>query len=410
VIPTQASLEFVGAAVWNALGGEAVASGVFDAGPGHIELARGADLVVIAPATANLMARLAAGMADDLLSATVLACSAPLLLFPAMHTQMWRAPATQANVATLRSRGVQVHEPGVGRLAGRDSGPGRMVEPDEISRIVLGELDALGAPGGRGEAGSIGEGAEGVGGLGRGVAYSQTAAGALGGRRVVVTAGGTREPIDPVRYLANRSSGRQGIAIAQAALAAGAEVLVIAANVELEAPAGAERVDVETAAELHKATLQAAGGADIVVMAAAVADFTPASPSEAKIPRGGREDLTLRLVATPDILGDLLARRAEGQLVVGFAAETGPTEADSLARGKAKARAKGADLTVVNDVSAGRGFGQPDNAVWILDRDGQQVAACAGSKRQVADAIVQALSARLPARERGESEQQNLHL
>jgi phosphopantothenoylcysteine decarboxylase/phosphopantothenate--cysteine ligase len=225
-------------------------------------------------------------------------------------------------------------------------------------------------------------------------AHSASSTGArecLAGRRVVVSAGGTREPIDPVRYVANRSSGRQGIAIAEVALARGAEVRLVAANVALGAPAGVERVDVETAGDLHEAMMNAARWADIVVMAAAVADFTPADPASAKISRRGRGEMTLRLVPTRDVLADLIAARRDGQIVVGFAAETGDDAAGVLARGQAKARAKGADLTVVNDVSGGRAFGAPTNEVRILDRAGDVVGSASGPKLTVAEAIMAAV-------------------
>jgi phosphopantothenoylcysteine decarboxylase/phosphopantothenate--cysteine ligase len=342
-----------------------------DGGAGHVRLGTEADLVVVAPATADLIARIAAGLADDLLTATLLATAAPVVLFPSMHTQMWCSAATRANVATLRARGVEVTEPASGPLAGTDAGPGRMVEPEDIAAWVLDRLSS-GAHGP--VAGSRAPGRE-----------------CLAGRRVVVSAGGTREPIDPVRYVANRSSGRQGIAVAEAARACGAEVRLVAANVTLAAPADVERVDVETAGELHDAMVRAAQWADIVVMAAAVADFTPADPASDKIPRRGREDMTLRLIPTPDVLADLIAARPAGQVVVGFAAETGDGAGGALARGQTKARAKGADLTVVNDVSGGRGFATPDNAVWILDRAGNVVGSASGPKLAVAEAIMSAV-------------------
>jgi phosphopantothenoylcysteine decarboxylase/phosphopantothenate--cysteine ligase len=370
VVPTPAALRFVGAAVWEAISGEPAVAGIFDDGANHVGLGRSADLVVVAPATADLLARIAAGLADDLLTATVLASSAPLLLAPAMHGNMWRAPATSANVATLTARGVHFIGPERGRLAGPDSDIGRMAEPDQIAAAASALLRA-------------------------------DDDGPLAGRRVVVTAGGTREPIDPVRFIGNRSSGRQGVALAEAAEALGASVELIAANLEVSAPPAArwDRTDVATASQLREATLAAAGGADIVIMAAAVADFTPAVLADVKIKRAGRERLTLELAPTADILAELVAARRPGQVIVGFAAETGDDAAGVLALGQAKACAKGADLIALNDVSGGRVFGAQDSAVWLLDAAGQVVGEARGGKREVADAIMSAVAARLPARD-----------
>lgn len=363
-MPTRSSLEFVGRATWEALSGHAVTTDVFDDVPAveHVRLGREAELVVVAPATADLLARAAAGRCDDLLTAALLTVRCPVLLVPAMHTEMWQHPATRANVETLRARGVHVMEPAVGRLTGVDSGPGRMPEPPEIERVAL----ALLAP--------------------------QD----LAGRRVVVSAGGTREPVDPVRFLGNRSSGRQGYALARAAARRGADVTIVAANVALPAPHGCRVVPVETSEELAVAVRDAARGADVVVMAAAVADFRPASPADTKIKKtddGGAP--TLELVRTPDVLAGLVAAREPGQVIVGFAAETGDDTASVLEHGAAKARRKGADLLAVNPVGAGVGFGDVGNAVTLLDASGEVVGRAAGSKDEVAAAIWDAVSPRL---------------
>jgi phosphopantothenoylcysteine decarboxylase/phosphopantothenate--cysteine ligase len=366
VIPTRASLEFVGRATWEALSGEPAPSEVFEdvQHVPHVELGKGADLVVVAPATADLLARAATGRADDLLTATLLTARCPVLLAPAMHTEMWEHPATRANVATLRSRGVHVLEPASGRLTGADTGPGRLPEPEDIAAAALALVGGTDAPHD------------------------------LAGQHVVISAGGTREPLDPVRFLGNRSSGRQGFALAEAALARGARVTLVAANVTLPAPPRAGLVAVETTEELRAAVRAAAKDADVVVMAAAVADFRPATTAETKIkkrPDGSAP--VLELVETPDILAELAAHRLRaGQLVVGFAAETGDSDASVLEHGSAKARRKRADLLVVNAVGAGRGFGTADNAVTILDVHGEAVASAAGSKAAVAHAVWDAVA------------------
>lgn len=369
VVPTRAALEFVGRATWEALSGQPATPEVFDdvTGVTHVALGHEADLVVVAPATADLLARAAAGLADDLLTTTLLVARCPVLVAPAMHTQMWEHPATVANVATLRARGVHVLEPAVGRLTGADSGAGRLPEPEEIAAAAF----ALLAPGARD----------------------------LTGRHVVVSAGGTREPLDPVRFLGNRSSGRQGIALAAAAARRGAVVTLVAANVALPVGPGVEVVRVETAEQLRDAVRAAAKEADAVVMAAAVADFRPAATAAAKIKKQpGGVVPSLELVETPDILAELAARRLRaGQVVVGFAAETGDADGDVLAHGRAKALRKGADLLVVNAVGEGRGFGTADNDVVILDATGEQVARAAGSKDEVAHAVWDAVLPLLPS-------------
>ena len=365
VVPTEAALNFVGAATWAALSGKPVYTDVWSGAHEvpHVQLGQQADLVVVAPATADLLARAAHGMADDLLTNVLLTARCPVVFAPAMHTEMWQHPATQANVATLRSRGVVVIEPGTGRLTGADSGPGRLPEPVEIFALTRRLL-------------------------------SRSASRHLldlAGRRVVVSAGGTREPLDPVRFLGNRSSGRQGYALAATALARGAEVTLVAANVTLPDPAGAKIVRVGTADELYVAMGEAAAGVDVVVMAAAVADFRPVSASTSKIKKSGGAPRTIELVENPDILAALVRSRRSGQVFVGFAAET----EDALANARAKLERKGADLLVVNDVGAGKGFEVADNAATILGRDGLRVDVAFGPKETLADAVWDAVVALL---------------
>ena len=359
VVPTRASLEFVGRATWEALSGHPATTEVFDdvQAVEHVSLGKTADLVIVAPATADLLARAASGRSDDLLTAALLTARCPVLMAPAMHTEMWEHPATQENVATLRRRGTHVLEPDSGRLTGADSGPGRLPEPADIVRAAL---DLVGRRAGRD----------------------------LAGRRVVVTAGGTREPIDPVRFLGNRSSGRQGYALAAAAAQRGALVTLVAANVELVPPPGVRVVHVETTAELRDAVRAAAGTADVVVMAAAVADFRPLETSTSKIKKSGSGAPTIELTTNPDILSELAAERLHpGQVVVGFAAETGDATGGVLEHGRAKARRKGADLLVINAVGPGRGFGVAHNDVTVVDGEGHDVARAHGSKDDVAQAV-----------------------
>jgi phosphopantothenoylcysteine decarboxylase/phosphopantothenate--cysteine ligase len=373
VVPTASALRFVGAPTWAALSGHPVHTDVWSDvhEVPHVRLGQSADLVVVAPATADLLARAATGRADDLLAATLLTARCPVLYAPAMHTEMWEHPATQANVATLRSRGAVVLDPAAGRLTGADSGPGRLPEPAEIFAAARTLLD-------RSSRASS---------LAGGLALD------LAGRHVVVSAGGTREPLDPVRFLGNRSSGRQGYAVARAALARGAEVTLVAANVELPDPAGAKVVRVRTATEMRDAVREAAATADAVVMVAAVADFRPATTSATKIKKTGSDPDPIALVRNPDILAELAHDRPRpGQVVVGFAAETD----DVLANGRAKLAAKGADLLVVNEVGEGRGFGTADNAATLLGADGSAVDVPLGSKERLADAIWDAVAARLP--------------
>ena len=372
VVPTAAALRFVGAATWEALSGRPVATDVFTDVPGvpHVRLGREADLVVVAPATADLMARAAHGLADDLLTTTLLTARCPVVFVPAMHTEMWDHPATQANVATLRERGALVVEPAVGRLTGVDTGKGRLPEADQIVQVATAVL-----------------------------ARSTTGLGPdLAGRRLVVSAGGTREPLDPVRFLGNRSSGRMGYALAAAAAARGAKVTVVAANVTLPDPAGVDVVTVGTTAELREAVLAAAEGADAVVMAAAPSDFRPVSTSRDKIKKAADGSApVVALEQNPDILAELVTSRggAATPVVVGFAAETGDAQADVLAHGRAKLARKGCDLLVVNDVSAGKVFGREDTEAVLLDAAGSSTPVPAGSKDVLAGIVWDAVAARL---------------
>ena len=360
VVPTRASLEFVGRATWEALSGNPVTTDVFDDVPAveHVALGTSADLVVVAPATADLLARAAAGRADDLLTAALLTARCPVLMAPAMHTEMWEHPATRANVATLRARGVVVLDPDSGRLTGLDTGPGRLPEPAVIAAAALALVEPVRPAD-------------------------------LAGRHVVVSAGGTREAVDPVRFLGNRSTGTQGLALARAAAERGARVTLVAANVALPGPSGVEVVAVETTAELRDAVRAAAASADVVVMAAAVADFRPLTTAVDKIKKvPGQLAASIDLTTNPDILAELAAERLRpDQVVVGFAAETGDDAGTVLDHGRAKARRKGTDLLVINAVGRGRGFGHITNDVTIVDAHGRDVATAAGSKDAVAHAV-----------------------
>ncbi|MFJ4207572.1 bifunctional phosphopantothenoylcysteine decarboxylase/phosphopantothenate--cysteine ligase CoaBC [Paenarthrobacter sp. NPDC089675] len=370
VIPTEAATRFVGVATWEALSGNPVSNSVFDdvEKVNHVRLGHEADLIVVAPATADLLAKAATGQAGDLLTNTLLMAHGPVLFAPAMHTEMWQHAATQANVETLRSRGVTVLEPASGRLTGADSGPGRLPEPEAIFAAAM----ALAG-------GDTTSGAD-------------DRPGPLAGRLVTISAGGTREALDPVRFLGNRSSGKQGAALAAAALAAGATVRFLAAHMDVEPPAGVELVRVESALELREAALKAAADADVVIMAAAVADFRPAEVSDTKIKKvDGEEAPVVRLVRNPDILHELVERRnAAGsqQLIVGFAAETGDAQGDVLEHATAKLKRKGCDLLVVNQVGVGRVFGQDENSVVILSGHGAEPQSATGSKADVAAAVV----------------------
>ena len=366
VVPTRDSLRFVGAATWAALSGQPATPDTWDDvhEVPHVRLGQSADLVLVAPATADVLARAAAGMADDLLAAILLTARCPVVFAPAMHTEMWEHPATQANVSTLRSRGCLVLEPAAGRLTGSDSGPGRLPEPAELYEVVIRVL------------------ARGTGGLRPDLA----------GRRVVVSAGGTREELDPVRFLGNWSSGRQGYALARTAAARGAEVTLVAANVDLADPAGARVVRVTSACQMREAVMSAAQDADAVVMAAAVADYRPAARSDLKIKKSGAAPEPVRLTENPDILRELSQdRRRPGQVIVGFAAETDGV----LQAGQAKLAAKGCDLLVVNQVGAGLAFGTSDNEAVVLAADGAVAKIPLGPKEVLADTVWDLVLARL---------------
>ncbi len=377
VIPTEASLHFVGRATWEALTGEPARSGTFDNVPAveHVMLGQRADIVLVAPATANFLASMAAGEARDLLGNALLATKAPVVVAPAMHTEMWQNPATAANVATLLARGVHVIQPSAGRLTGADSGPGRLPEPEELVAALYAVARSA----------QIDEGAS---------SGTEHEWGDLGGVRIVISAGGTREPIDAVRYLGNRSSGHQGFALAEAARERGADVTVVAANVPLPLGQGIVRVDVETSSQLADAVRSATSQADVVIMAAAVADFRPAESSGAKIKKDGNAR-TLDLVETEDILASLVASKAPHQLMVGFAAETGDDAGSVLDHGRAKALRKGADLLIVNPVGEAVGFGDVPNSVTILDGAGEVVGTSDGTKLVVAHAILDQVATRL---------------
>jgi phosphopantothenoylcysteine decarboxylase/phosphopantothenate--cysteine ligase len=373
VIPTEAATRFVGVATWEALSGNPVTNSVFDDVDQvkHVRLGHEADLIVVAPATADLLARAATGQANDLLTNTLLMASGPVLFAPAMHTEMWQNAATQANVETLRSRGVTVLEPASGRLTGSDSGPGRLPEPEAIFEAALALAQGL-----RSDAGLP-----------------------LAGRTVTISAGGTREPLDPVRFLGNRSSGKQGVALAAAARDAGATVRLVAAHMEVPAPAGVELIAVETALQLREVMLAAAAGSDVVIMAAAVADFRPAEVSESKIKkRDDTADPVITLVRNPDILHELVAVRdaaGSSQIVVGFAAETGDEQGDVLSYAEAKLKRKGCDLLVVNHVGADKVFGQDHNSVVILSRAGSEPQSASGSKQDVAAIVIDRIGSEL---------------
>ncbi|GAA2941844.1 bifunctional phosphopantothenoylcysteine decarboxylase/phosphopantothenate--cysteine ligase CoaBC [Kitasatospora cinereorecta] len=357
VVPTEASLHFVGAATWSALSGHPVSTEVWDSvhEVPHVRIGQAADLVVVAPATADMLAKAAHGLADDLLTNTLLTARCPVVFAPAMHTEMWEHPATQENVATLRRRGAVVVEPAVGRLTGVDTGKGRLPDPGEIFEVC------------------------------RRVLARGAVAPDLTGRHVVISAGGTREPLDPVRYLGNRSSGKQGYALARTAVARGARVTLIEANTGLPDPAGADVLRAGTAVQLREAVLKAAADADVVVMAAAVADFRPADYATGKIKkRDGQEPAPLALVRNPDILAEVAEDRARpGQIVVGFAAETD----DVLANGREKLRRKGCDLLVVNEVGERKTFGSEENEAVVLGADGSETAVPYGPKEALADTV-----------------------
>jgi len=365
VIPTDDALRFVGLPTWEAISRSPVTTSVHDdvARVRHVAVGQAADLVIVAPATANTIARMAAGIADDLLGTTLLATVAPVAVAPAMHTEMWRHPATQANIATLRERGVTILGPDDGELTGGDAGPGRMLEPEAIIEGALALLSPRD----------------------------------LDGLTVVVSAGGTREPIDPVRYLGNHSSGRQGVALAAEAACRGASVTLVAANVEADVraqlPDGVAVVPVGSASELADAMREASPSADVVVMAAAVADYRPAAVADQKLTKEDGPLERIELVENEDVVAGLAARRAPGQTIVAFAAETDPDADARRERGRRKRERKGVDLLVVNRADAEHAFGRADNEVEIIGDGGEVVAAAAGTKREVAAAIWGAVAA-----------------
>ena len=367
VVPTASALRFVGETTWAALSGRPVATEVWAGAHEvpHVRIGQQADLVVVAPATANLLAKAAHGLADDLLTNVLLTARCPIVYAPAMHTEMWQHPATATNASILRDRGAVVLSPAVGRLTGADTGPGRLPEPAEIFAVCRRVLD-------RGVAGLAAD---------------------LTGRRVVVSAGGTREYLDPVRFLGNRSSGRQGYALAATAAARGEEVTLVAANAFLPDPAGVKVVPVGSATDLRTAVLAAAGDADAVVMAAAVADFRPERRVDRKIKKTDRDPAPLVLARNPDVLGELGAARREGRVLVGFAAETD----DVLAHGREKLARKGCDLLVVNQVGDGLAFEVPDNRATILGADGSVTEVPYGPKEALADRVWDLVAARLTA-------------
>jgi phosphopantothenoylcysteine decarboxylase/phosphopantothenate--cysteine ligase len=378
VVPTESALKFVGAATFEALSGNPVHTGVFenvDEVP-HVRIGQEADLVVVAPATADLLARAVAGRADDLLTATLLTARCPVLFAPAMHTEMWFHPATVDNVATLRRRGAVVLEPASGRLTGADTGPGRLPEAEEITTLAGLLLE-------RGDA----------------LPYDMT------GVKALVTAGGTREPLDPVRFIGNRSSGKQGYAMARVLAQRGADVTLIAGNTSgLVDPAGVHVVHIGSAAQLRDAVSKHAPEASVLVMAAAVADFRPAQVATAKIKKGPENEgePTVELVRNDDVLAGAVRARADGQLpnmraIVGFAAETGDANGDVLFHARAKLQRKGCDLLVVNAVGEGKAFEVDDNTGWLLGSDGTEAALPHGSKTLMASRIVDAIGAFLKA-------------
>ncbi len=376
VIPSEAALHFVGTATWEALSGKPVSTDVWSNVDevAHVRIGQHAELLVVAPATADLLAKAATGQADDLLTATLLTARCPVVFAPAMHTEMWEHPATRANVATLRARGARVIDPVSGRLTGPDSGAGRLPEPEDLFAACLA-----------------------IAGTNR----------SLAGRRVVVTAGGTREPLDPVRFLGNRSSGKQGVALAEVAAARGAEVTLVAAAMRIAAPAGVTVVSVDTALDLQEAVTKAAVSADVVVMCAAVADFRPAHYAASKIkkaypvPTSSDESApTIELVRNPDILAGLVADRAARRdprpYLVGFAAETGDDTGSALELARVKMRRKGCDLLVANEVGINKVFGADSNTVHLLYADGQPERTVGpASKVQVAETVWDGIQAAL---------------
>lgn len=407
VVPTDDALRFVGRPTWEAISRHPVTTSVHEDVPEvrHVALGQNADLVVVAPATANTLARMASGLADDLLGTTLLATRAPVLVAPAMHTEMWQHPATQDNVAILRARGVAFVGPESGRLTGADTGVGRMSEPDDIYARVVEMLAGIDAPQPLSAPATVPMGAPGLGSEFEAEIDAdpeptpEPVNDDFADVRILVTAGGTREPIDPVRYLGNRSSGRQGVAVAVAAAARGAKVVLLAANVDdsvladvAENPA-VRIMPVGSAAELESAANAAAAGAEAVIMAAAVADYRVAEIADEKMRKEDSPGVapTLTLVENPDILVGLVRERRPGQVIVGFAAETVSNEDELLERGRRKLARKGVDLLAVNAVGWAEGFETADNELRVLDADGTVVCAAAGTKREVADRLLDAV-------------------
>ena len=432
-MPTPNATKFVGVPTLEALSGNPVSTDVFDRVPevNHVRQAEKADAVVIAPATADLLARLAAGRADDLLSSTVLTTHAPVILAPAMHTQMWEHSATQANVQTLRSWGYHVIEPAIGRLTGPDSGPGRMPEPEDIFAVALdvikrfpkGQVHPVYTPGyapteplytgTEQERLAAARQATLTSALLGQVEPSQAGASSslgspLSGRLVVITAGGTREALDPVRFLGNRSTGKQGVALAEAARDLGATVHLIGANLEVPAPEGVQVTRVVSALELREATLEASAAADVLIMSAAVADFRPAEFAEFKIKKSAdSEDApVIQLVRNPDILREVVVRRQQAReagdsvlgpkLIVGFAAETGSAEKTPLELGREKLQRKGTDFLAVNAVGVNRGFGTDDNTITLLSTLVDEAPVFSGSKKELSVRLLEHVAAFLP--------------
>ena len=433
-MPTPNATKFVGVPTLEALSGNPVSTDVFDRVPevNHVRQAEKADAVVIAPATADLLARLAAGRADDLLSSTVLTTHAPVILAPAMHTQMWEHPATQANVQTLRSWGYHVIEPAIGRLTGPDSGPGRMPEPEDIFAVALdviarfpkGQVHPVYTPGyapteplytgteqermAAARQATLTSALLGQGEPSQATGASESLRGPLAGRLVVITAGGTREALDPVRFLGNRSTGKQGVALAEAARDLGATVHLIGANLEVPAPEGVQVTRVVSALELREATLEASAAADVLIMSAAVADFRPAEFAEFKIKKSAdSEDApVIQLVRNPDILREVVVRRQQAReagestlgpkLIVGFAAETGSAEKTPLELGREKLQRKGTDFLAVNTVGVNRGFGTDDNTITLLSTLNDEAPVFSGSKKELSVHLLEHVADFLP--------------
>lgn len=361
VVATAAALRFIGAPTLEAISRNDIATDLYEgvAQVRHVAIGQSADLVIIAPATANTIAKLAAGIADDLLGNVVLATTAPVVVAPAMHTEMWANPATVANVLTLRGRGFTIVGPASGQLTGADVGQGRLAD---VADIIAAALFAVNPKD-------------------------------LLGRRILVSAGGTREALDPVRFLGNRSSGRQGVSIAAAAAARGANVTLVGANLEVEVPASLTVIQVSSTEELSSVLTRHAPEYDTVIMAAAVADYRPKTTNAGKIRKEDQgETLLLELVKNPDILAGLVARRPGGQRIVGFAAETETDDAALLALARAKVLRKGCDYLVVNRVGWTTGFSQPDNTITVIDLAGDIVMEASGSKSLVAHRLLDLLA------------------